>query len=91
MRRKIRPAGLALVVIVATLALPGCTSTATRVKSPIELMHGLAFGDRSLTKTEYRGSERAREWAMNEHAESMRRQAAEFAERQATAPGKTQL
>lgn len=45
-----------------------------RLKSPIDLIHTAAFGGSGLTRSEYLGSEHAREWDMAEHAESLRRQ-----------------
>lgn len=61
----------------------GCTSVAptTRIKSPAELFHNMAFGGKSLTTSEYIGSEHAREWDMAKHAEALANQ-----QRQAAMP-----
>ena len=46
-----------------------------RLKSPIELFHTAAFGG-GLTRYEYTGSDVAREWDMEKHAQSLARQQA---------------
>ena len=71
--------GLAICLI--GVSSVGCThqTPQARLKSPIELMHNLAFGRGGLTTSEYVGSPKAREWAMAEHAESMARQQQQFA------------
>lgn len=60
----------------------GCTSVApTRLKSPAELFHTVAFGGKGLTTSEYVGSEHAREWDLAKHAEALTDQ-----QRQAAVP-----
>ena len=63
----------------------GCTESAmqTRIKSPIELLHSAAFGG-GLTKSEYMGSDHARDWDMARHAEAVAKQSQQFATSMAT-------
>ncbi|MFK7820794.1 MAG: hypothetical protein AB8G99_18895 [Planctomycetaceae bacterium] len=68
------------IVIASTSCLTGCSESATqtRIKSPIELMHSAAFGG-GLTKSEYTGSDHARDWAMAREAEAVAKQSQQFA------------
>lgn len=72
--RLTRAIAIALTIGASTFSA-GCTSVApTRIKSPAELFHNMAFGGKGLTTSEYMGSEHAREWDMAKHAEALANQ-----------------
>ena len=60
------------------------------VKTPLEMFHDAQLGNYELTKTEYRGSDHAREWALEAQADEIAQQPNRIQQQSAPA-GKTRL